>query len=74
MSIDTDLGVLAPPGAFDITGWCAAYNTSKSKLYRLWREGRGPKSHWLDGRRMISFEDARTWFESLPSCEEKIAA
>ena len=60
----SDTSTLA--GAYDFSSFVAAYDTSKSKCYQLWREGRGPKRRWLDGKLLIGYADAEAWFTGLP--------
>lgn len=69
MANDTIKDASTLSGAFDITSFCAAYDTSKSKLYQLWEKGCGPKRRWLGGKLLIGHADAQAWFEGLPNHE-----
>ncbi len=53
------------PLIYDLAGFCIAYRVSRSKLYALWREGLGPKTHRLGRSLRISREAAHAWVERL---------
>ena len=57
---------LTPPGAFSLRGFCDAYEISRSKVYDLWQQGRGPKCRKVGGVIKIEHEDARQWFNHFP--------
>jgi predicted DNA-binding transcriptional regulator AlpA len=44
-----------------IPGWCEAHNLSRSTLYKMWREGRGPRSYKAGRSRRISHEADLEW-------------
>lgn len=44
-----------------IPTFVAEHGISRSLLYRLWAEGRGPKITKVHGRTLISAEAAATW-------------
>ncbi len=47
--------------ALSVKDFCEAYNISKSFLYRLKREGKGPRMMRIGRRTLISAEAAREW-------------
>ena len=53
--------------AYSIPEFLAAFSISRSALYRLWQEEKGPRV-WRVGRKvLISVEDAESWAKSLQS-------
>jgi predicted DNA-binding transcriptional regulator AlpA len=53
------------PLIYDLADFCVAYRVSRSKLYALWRQGLGPKTHRLGRSLRISREAAHAWVERL---------
>jgi len=53
--------------AFTIKEFCSAYRISRSKLYQLWAEGRGPERYKIDKSVRIPVDAARRWHEALRS-------
>ena len=51
--------------AYTVADFCAAYSISRPFLYRLWSEGRGPRSVKLGRRVLIRAEDAENWLRNL---------
>jgi hypothetical protein len=47
--------------AYTVDEFCEAYRISRSQLYKLWRQGKGPRWMGVDGRRRITTEAARDW-------------
>lgn len=47
--------------AYTVAEFCAAHRISRSKLYELWQEGRGPRKMRVDSRVLISVESATEW-------------
>ncbi len=47
--------------ALSVEDFCEAYNISKSFLYKLKREGKGPRMMRIGRRTLISAEAAREW-------------
>jgi hypothetical protein len=47
--------------AYTIAEFCDAHRISRSKLYELWRQGKGPRVMDIDARRRISKEAAADW-------------
>lgn len=44
-----------------VNEFCRSHKVSRSRLYELWKEGRGPVFAKLGKRRLISAEAAATW-------------
>lgn len=53
------------PEAYSVGNFCAAYTLSRSALYDLWKEGKGPRSFTVGRRRLISRDAARGWLKGL---------
>lgn len=51
----------APLGAYTIPSFCGAHGISRAHLYRLWKEGKGPRTMQIGTRRLISVEAAADW-------------
>lgn len=49
------------PATYTVTTFCEEHNISRSYLYRLWTEGRGPRRTKLGRRTLISREAAADW-------------
>jgi predicted DNA-binding transcriptional regulator AlpA len=50
---------------YSVTAFCGAYGISRSFLYNLWREGRGPAFVKVGKRRLISRPAAEAWRATL---------
>lgn len=50
---------------YSVSTFCEAHNISRSYLYRLWREGRGPLRMKLGRRTLISKEAAKEWRQRI---------
>jgi predicted DNA-binding transcriptional regulator AlpA len=48
-----------------INEFCAVEKLSRSQLYKLWHEGRGPRFYKIGNRPRISSEARREWRQSL---------
>jgi hypothetical protein len=51
--------------AYSLTQFCQAHNISRSQLYKLWGEGKGPLWARAGKRRLIPVEAARAWLRKL---------
>jgi hypothetical protein len=51
--------------AYSVADFCAAYDTSRAALYRMWQNGQGPAYYNCGGRRLISREAAIAWQRPL---------
>jgi len=51
----------AEPPLYTVSGFCAAHHIARSFLYRLLREGRGPRVMKLGRRTFITREAAADW-------------
>jgi hypothetical protein len=49
------------PAAFSVAAFCRSHGISRSLLYLLWREKRGPRVLRVRGRTLISAEAAADW-------------
>lgn len=49
------------PAAYTVSTFCEGHHISRSYLYRLWSEGRGPRRTKLGRRTLISGEAAAAW-------------
>lgn len=49
------------PAAYTVSSFCEEHHISRSYLYRLWSEGRGPRRTKLGRRTLISGEAAAAW-------------
>lgn len=54
---------ISPTGqaAMSIAGFCDAYGITRPLLYKLWKQGIGPKTINLGRRRLISIAAASAW-------------
>ena len=50
---------------YSIDEFCRAHGISRSKIYQLWGQGRGPKVMKVDGKRLITIEAATAWRAEL---------
>jgi hypothetical protein len=51
----------ASRSAFTINEFCAEYRLSRSMLYRLWRDGIGPRFIEIGIKKIITVEAAADW-------------
>jgi hypothetical protein len=49
------------PLALTVSEFCASHRISRSQLYKLWRQSRGPRCMEVGKRRLISVEAAAAW-------------
>lgn len=56
-----------PPAAYSVPGFCKSHGISRSFLYLLWRERRGPRAMRVGGRTLISAEAAADWRRAMES-------
>lgn len=49
------------PATYTVESFCDDHHISRSYLYKLWSEGRGPKRTKLGRRTLISGEAAAEW-------------
>jgi hypothetical protein len=50
-----------PVVVYTVARFCDAHNISRSFLYRLWREGRGPRFFLAGTEKRITIEAAAEW-------------
>ena len=48
-----------------ITEFCLTEKLSRSQLYKLWRQGKGPRTYRIGNRPRISPEARREWRQAL---------
>ena len=51
--------------AYSIPDFLESYSISRSALYRLWNENRGPAKCHIGRKVIILVEDARAWAEKM---------
>jgi hypothetical protein len=56
--------------AYDVRRFCDANCISRSLLYRLWREGRGPKYFFAGNERRITAEAAAEWRAAMQAATD----
>jgi hypothetical protein len=61
------------PGAFNVRQWCDRNSVSRTQLYRLWAEGRGPRFFWLGKERRISIESDIEWRAQMQADSDALA-
>jgi hypothetical protein len=49
------------PAVYNVARFCDSHEISRTHLYRLWREGRGPRFFWLGDQKRITAEAAAEW-------------
>lgn len=49
------------PPAYTVARFCEQHHISRSYLYELWRDGRGPRRTKLGRRTLITGEAAAAW-------------
>jgi hypothetical protein len=49
---------------FSVDEFCVAHNISRAFLYKIWRDGKGPKAMSVGSRKLISHEAAAEWRRS----------
>jgi hypothetical protein len=55
------LRVDVEPAAYDVRRFCDSHNVSRTQLYRLWAQGRGPRFFKLGKQLRITAEAAAEW-------------
>jgi len=48
-------------GSMTVDEWCEHRRLSRSMAYKLWAEGRGPATHYVGTKRLISSEADAAW-------------
>jgi hypothetical protein len=64
----------ALPRLLRIGDLCAWSGFSRGKIYRLWREGRGPKRLVVENIPVVRREDAESWLANLIADASKPSA
>lgn len=47
--------------AYSIPEFLQVYRISRTKLYELWQQGKGPKSYTIGRKRLVSVDAAQSW-------------
>jgi hypothetical protein len=55
-----------PPRAMSIAEFCSAYGIGRTKAWQERKAGR-LKVHYCGNRPLVGYDDAETWFHSLPA-------
>ena len=58
-----------PKAAYSVPGFCKAHDISRSFFYTLIKEGQGPVTMKVRGRRLISTESAADWRRRMESID-----
>jgi predicted DNA-binding transcriptional regulator AlpA len=63
LQLSATLGARGPPDelVFTINEFCAAHKISRSQLYKLWKQGRGPRTKHVGSKVLITAESAAEW-------------
>jgi excisionase family DNA binding protein len=48
-------------GSMTVAEWCEYRRLSRSMVYKLWSEGRGPATHFVGTKRLVSSEADAAW-------------
>ncbi len=60
--------------AYSISEFIEAYSISRSGLYKLWQDGKGPRYVKVGRKVLIPANAARNWANALPSFEPNSCA
>jgi excisionase family DNA binding protein len=61
-------------GSMTVTEWCEYRRVSRSMLYKLLAEGRGPLTHFVGKKRLISSEADDDWVRQREAEARETAA
>jgi predicted DNA-binding transcriptional regulator AlpA len=62
---------MSSPSLMSIPTFVAQYSISRSTLYKLWKEGRGPKITRVHGRTLIGARAADEWAAQMEAETEQ---
>ena len=62
-----------PRFAWSVPEFCESHGISRSLLYILLRDGRGPAVMRIGGRTLISIEAAETWRRAMEATSREVA-
>jgi hypothetical protein len=57
---------------YSIQRFCDSHEISRTQLYKLWREGRGPSFFWLGDQKRITAEAAAAWREQMQAASDAL--
>jgi hypothetical protein len=60
--------------SYTVDEFCAVEKISRGFLYKLWKEGKGPRSHRIGAARRISHEARTDWRRGLEATSNTVAA
>jgi hypothetical protein len=60
--------------SYTINGFCRAERISRSLLYELWRQGKGPDFYWAGVTRRITHRARLAWQREREAAARKLAA
>ena len=55
-----------PKLAYTVNEFCEASGLGRALLYRLWKEGKGPKRRRAGSKVLVDHEDGKAWLQTLP--------
>jgi hypothetical protein len=61
-------------GSMTVGEWCDHRRLSRSMAYKLWAEGRGPQTHYVGTKRLISSEADAAWLAAREAEHACVAA
>ena len=64
----------ARSGSMTVAEWCEYRRLSRSMAYKLWQEGRGPMTHYVGTKRLISGEADAAWLLERESESKQVIA
>jgi predicted DNA-binding transcriptional regulator AlpA len=59
--------------SYTINDFCALEKLSRSQLYKLWHQGKGPRTYKIGNRPRISPEARREWRQDLEAAATKLS-
>ena len=63
-----------PRAAYTVPQFCGDHNISRTHLYQLFKEGRGPRTMKVGRRTLISHEAATDWRAAMEAANQKEVA
>lgn len=70
VSIRSGVAAQVSPFAFTVTEFCEAHRLSRALLYKLLRDGQGPRYFKAGRRTLISAESAAQWRAAMEAAQE----
>ena len=63
-----------PAATYSVDEFCRAYGLGRSTLYKLWKQGAGPRVMHVGKRTLISLEAAAEWQRRLETQQDALAS